>query len=83
MLFFKGAMSMKSNGAESGVGSGPGFRRRATRISIKDRFKKNLGRVIDEANSEPAEELIEDGPMAMEPPPLPRRGKFNKVNRYL
>ena len=69
--------------AESGDGDQGAFRRKhTTRISIRDRFKKNLAKVITEANSEePAAADADEEGFQLEPPPLPRRGKFAKVNR--
>ena len=71
---------------DSAAGSEGRFtRRHTTRISIRDRFKKNLRKVIDEANTgeEQPDEHNDEEIYSMEPPPLPRRGKLaNRVNRY-
>lgn len=77
-----------SPGSDDGKGSEIGgmIRRRTTaRISIRDRFKKNLAKVITEAN----QSLEDHGSSSQQPdempgdrpPPLPRRAKFSKINR--
>lgn len=74
----------KSPDSTNGAPSERFTRRHTARISIRDRFKKNLAKVIDEANTaeQPDEEHQHDDQIySMEPPPLPRRGKFGRINR--
>lgn len=71
------------DGAGSEIG-GPIRRRTTARISIRDRFKKNLAKVITEANQsgeQPGSVEQHDEQTGDNPPPLPRRAKFSKINR--
>jgi len=68
--------------SESGERDTQFTRRNTARISIRDRFKKNLPKVLNDANSiANNKEQVDDQAIPMSPPPLPRRGKFAKVNR--
>ncbi|KAF6017190.1 hypothetical protein EB796_024520 [Bugula neritina] len=67
--------------SESGERDTQFARRNTARISIRDRFKKNLPKVLNDANSIANKEQVDDQAIPMSPPPLPRRGKFAKVNR--
>ncbi|XP_067943590.1 chitin synthase chs-2-like [Watersipora subatra] len=71
-----------SPNSESGDSDGNFRRKGLARISIRDRFKKNLAKVITEANSDEPEPIPREEPgLPLAPPPLPRRGKFTKINR--